>query len=178
MWPFCPGRQKSHKTSTGFHRYDWRISGYAIGHGLRPWLWSLDILVSQPLGFPTDNPEGVASLSPGLLYSATLGDGVEWRTSLVIDPNPEGVASCRMNCHGAARFVIYRLGEQGHNPVGVGKQRDPPPQGSRVQQPWASRRNPFGVVPPHFSEVLSSATELGRAAISAVNGLFIFSQLE
>src|SRR5260370_27242207 len=40
------------------------------------------------------------------------------------------------------------LGHQGHNPVGVGKQRDPPSQGSRVQQPWASRRNPFGVVGP------------------------------
>ena len=89
------------------------------------------------------------SLSPELLYSATLGDGVEPRTSLVIGPNPEGVASCRIDLHSGATFVVdSSLEHQGHNPVGVGKQRDPASQGSRVQQPWALSRNPFGVVPP------------------------------
>src|SRR6266849_8803702 len=96
-----------------------------------------------------DNPEGVASLSPGLLYSATLGDGVEPRTSLVVGPNPERgcVMSYRFTeCRHGSLHII--LGTPGPQPRWVGKQRDPSSQGSRVQQPWASRRNPFGVVGP------------------------------
>jgi len=83
--------------------------------------WDLDILLSQPLGFSTDNPEGVACLGPGLPYSATLGHGVEPRTSLVIGPNPEGVASCRINLHGAATFVVYRpWSTRATTPLGLG----------------------------------------------------------
>ena len=68
-----------------------------------------------------DNPEGVASLSPGLLYSATLGDGVEPRTSLVIGPNPEGVASCRIDLHSGATLVVDRpWSTRATTPLGLG----------------------------------------------------------
>jgi hypothetical protein len=32
-----------------------------------------------------------------------------------------------------------------HNPVGVADRLSPVSQGSRVRQPWAVRRNPFGI---------------------------------
>ena len=78
-------------------------------------------MVSQLLGFPTENPEGVSSLSPGLLYSATLGDRVEPRTSLVIGPNPKGVAYCRIDLHSGATLVVDRSwSTRATTPLGLG----------------------------------------------------------
>src|SRR5262249_20943636 len=72
------------------------------------------------------NPEGVASSSPALPNAATLGKAAK-------GPQP------RRGCGRAARFRIRTQPLQG---------RDlflPCTQGSRRRQPWAGRRNPFGV---------------------------------
>ena len=82
-------------------------------------VWTLDILVSQPLGFPMDNPEGVASLSPGLLYSATLGEGVQPRTSLVVGPTLKGLRPIN-KFNVPPPYLMSSVGHQGHNPLGLG----------------------------------------------------------
>ena len=79
--------------------------------------------------------KGVPAQSPRLLYSAILG------SAAALPPNPTGVAAVlfkqlmRQGRAGQARG--------GRNPFGVG--HSPPlPQGSRVRQPWAGGRIPFG----------------------------------
>src|SRR5207244_11366691 len=60
-------------------------------------------------------------LSPRLLNSAHLDDGVEPRTSLVIGPNPEGVASCRIDLHSGATLVVDRpWSTRATTPLGLG----------------------------------------------------------
>ncbi len=78
-------------------------------------------------------PKGVASLSPGLLYSATLGDGAAPEPELVVGRNPDGVAAYGSSYTAPPRFVVHRPGRQTRSPAGVGT--NPESQGSRVRQP-------------------------------------------
>jgi hypothetical protein len=61
-----------------------------------------------------EHPEGVASQSPRLLYSATLGCGGDGR------PTPKGLRPARATIYNN-RFVVQHWIRSGHNPVGVGR---------------------------------------------------------
>ena len=91
----------------------------------------------------------VAAQSPRLLYSATLGNSSD-------DPrNPNGVVAA-LHMKGVLNSINDNDSRQsdpagwvyatnvGRNPVGVGELGAVFSQGSRVQQPWAGGRIPFG----------------------------------
>ena len=90
------------------------------------------------------NPNGVASSSPGLPYSATLGDGAAAEAELVVAGNPEGVAAYGSRHTAPPRFALV-LCAKGATPLGFGTLYNPASQGSRVQQSWALRCNPVGI---------------------------------
>ena len=88
------------------------------------------------------NPKGVASFSPGLPYSATLGDGAA--EELVI-ANLEGVAVCNSKVTQRGHVSSFIILARETQPLRGWTYRNPRSQGSRVRQPWADGRNPFGV---------------------------------
>jgi len=61
----------------------------------------------------TETLKGVLSSSPGLPYSATLGDGAA-------SVNPEGVAACGSSYIRPPDLVVEYRGPESRNPVGVG----------------------------------------------------------
>ncbi|SRR6266404_848610 len=100
-----------------------------------------------------DNPSGIASQSPGLLYSATwdIGSGGH---SIASGPNPNGVvplAPRMMNNQTWRRRVTANVRPQPLQGCRNSRLdiRAMVTQGSRVQQLWAVGCNPFGVtIPP------------------------------
>ena len=101
--------------------------------------------MSRPSKAWSCNPEGVTSFSPGLPYSATLGDGTRAEAESIVGANPEGVAANGNRYTASPPFVVHHSWRERHNPVGVGTRRDSASQGSRVRQPWAVRCNPVGI---------------------------------
>ncbi len=87
--------------------------------------------------------KGVASLSPGLRYSATLGMVPRKRIAGRLMATPRGL---RLQCplHNAARFGCSSFESPGATPLGLGRAQSLS-QGSRVRQPWAVRCNPVGI---------------------------------
>jgi hypothetical protein len=94
------------------------------------------------------NPNGIASHSPRLSYSATLGRRV------AMGSNPNGVAPLAGRMVSSETWRRSVTASVVRNPVGVAandRLRVSTPkitQGSRVQQPWAERCNPLRVEDP------------------------------
>src|SRR5438046_6821733 len=84
-----------------------------------------------------DNPKGVASQSPGLLYSATLGDGACRGRVQSVDANPERVAALISIKPVPPRSLFISLLPEGPQPRRGWTHRSPPSQGTRVRQPRA-----------------------------------------
>ena len=91
--------------------------------------------------WPFLNPEGVSSLSPGLLYSATLGIGRR-----AAPPNPNGVAD-RVGKRGEGdRSRLLPPVASSHNPVGVGQGASTVSQGRVAEygNPGLNDETPLG----------------------------------
>ena len=83
-------------------------------------------------------PKGVASFSPGLLYSATLGAVASGQS---LSATPKEVVAI-----GALKHISFIVcGARDATPFGVGLFSPRVSQGSRVRQPWAVRCNPVGI---------------------------------
>src|SRR5882724_653246 len=80
-------------------------------------------------------PEGVASRSPGLPYSATLGAGAAPAWGRAFVATPTGLRPPAADTITPPNRSVHHSNKEGHNPVGVGINHDPLTQGSRVRQP-------------------------------------------
>ena len=103
------------------------------------------------------NPEGVASFSPGLPYSATLGNVGAPRTSRSF--------STSKRLRPSPRTLLVVLAASAATPSGLGAIALRPSQGSRVRQPWAVGRNPFGIESRSFQSPHKSMARVRRTTV-------------
>ena len=91
-------------------------------------------------------PKGLCRPAQGCEERATLGGRAE------ADPTPTGL-----------RLVE---GRTGRNPIGVGDSEPPVPRVARGSQPWALRRNPFGIPIGNFRKAFGLEAVLLLAAFA------------
>jgi hypothetical protein len=75
-------------------------------------------------------------------------DLVNTRVNTVASSNPKGVASHSPRCCTRLPWVHAVYFPRGATPPGLARITCIVSQGSRVRQPWAVRRNPFGIAIP------------------------------